>query len=154
VKPRRQSKKPGDDIRTTLDAQVQAVVGKVPPEVMDKVLRIRRLIERILPDLYDLPVGAPEVFLVERTSTSYLPLALDNYLRLPARAATQPLRDGKTPKQLILHQLTLLEDALKDVGANLHRYDADRLLAHGRFLEERLGRSGLSVRPPDRTNTT
>ena len=150
----RRSKKPGDDIRTMLDAQVRAVAGKVPPEVMDKVLRIRRLIERILPELHDLPVGAPEVFLVERTATNYLPVALDNYLRLPARATSQPLRDGKTPTELLLHQLALLEDALKEVGANLHQYDADRLLAHGRFLEERLGKSGLSVRPPNGTDTS
>jgi hypothetical protein len=159
VKPRRRKKQPDsretprDDIRTALDAQVQVIAGKVPPEVMDRVLRIRQVIERILPDLSHLPIGAPEAFLIERTATSYLPIALENFLGLPAQARSQPLRDGKTPTQLLLHQLALLEGAMKEVAGNLHQYDADRLLAHGRFLEERLGRAGLSVGRAEGTDT-
>jgi len=37
---------------------------------------------------------------------------------------------------------------MNEVADDVHRYDADRLLANGRFLEERFGRSPLSLEPP------
>jgi hypothetical protein len=49
-----------------------------------------------------------------------------------------PLRDGKTAKQILLEQLTLIDDTMKDVVVNIHRQDANQLLINQRFLEDRL----------------
>jgi hypothetical protein len=137
------------DIRKTLDNQVRAVSGRVPPEVIAKLLSIRQIIVGILPRTGNLPPGSPELFLVERTATDYLPTALQSYLNLPRTYATlHPVQDGKTPRLVLLEQLALLEAKMNEVADDVHRYDADRLLANGRFLEERFGRSPLSLEPP------
>lgn len=136
------------DVKHALDTQVRIITGKVPPEVMAKVLKIRQIILGILPRSGNLAPGSPELFVVERTATHYLPTSLQAYLNLPRAYATlHAVQDGKTPKQILLDQLTLLESQMNEIADAVHRHDSDRLLANGRFLEQRFGRS-LSLKPP------
>jgi hypothetical protein len=138
-----------NDVQRALDTQVRIITGKVPPEVMAKVLKIRQIILGILPRSGNLPPGSPELFLIERTATDYLPTSLEAYLKLPREYATRhQVQDGKTPKEILLDQLTLLESKMNEVADDVHRNDSDRLLANGRFLKERFGRSPLSLPPP------
>ena len=138
-----------DDVRKALDHEVHVVSGRVPAEVFAKVQNIQQIILGILPRSGALPPGSPELFVVERTATDYLPTALESYLNLPRAYATlHPVQDGKTPKQVLLDQLALLETKMGEVADDVHRNDTDRLLANGRFLEERFGRSGLSLDNP------
>jgi hypothetical protein len=138
-----------DDVRKALDHEVHVVSGRVPAEVFAKVQNIQQIILGILPRSGALPPGSPELFVVERTATDYLPTALESYLNLPRAYATlHPVQDGKTPKQVLLDQLALLESKMGEVADDVHRNDTDRLLANGRFLEERFGRSGLSLDNP------
>jgi hypothetical protein len=139
-----------DDVKQALDTQVRLITGKVPPEVMAKVLMIRQTIVGILPRSGSLPPGSPELFIIERTATDYLPTSLQAYMNLPRAYATRrPVQGGKTPKEILLDQLTLLETKMNEVADDVHRHDSDRLLANGRFLQERFGRSSLSLKPPD-----
>ena len=72
-----------------------------------------------------------------------------DYLNLPRAYATlHPVQDRKTPKQVLMDQLTLLESKMSEVADDLRRNDTDRLLANRRFLEERFGRSALSLEGP------
>jgi len=138
-----------DDVRKALDHEVHAVSGRVPADVLAKVLSIQQIILGILPRSGALPPGSPELFVVERTATDYLPTSLESYLNLPRAYATlHPVQDGKTPKQVLMDQLTLLESKMGEVADDVHRNDTDRLLANGRFLEERFGRSALSLDSP------
>ncbi len=138
-----------NDVRHALDTQVRIITGKVPPEVMAKVLKIRQVIYEILPRAGNLVPGSPELFIIERTATDYLPTSLQAYLNLPRAYATlHAVQDGKTPKEILLDQLALLENKMNEVAGDVHGNDADRLLANGRFLEERFGRSPLSLKPP------
>ena len=140
-----------NDVKHALDTQVRTITGKVPPEVMAKVLKIRQIVLGILPRSGSLPPGSPQLFIIERIATDYLPTSLEAYLNLPrAYATSHPLQDGKTPKEVLLDQLALLENKVNEVADDIHRNDADRLLANGRFLEERFGRSPLSLKPPPR----
>jgi len=130
-----------NDVKEALDIQLRTITGKVPPEVMAKVLKIRQTILGILPRSGNLPPGSPQLFVIERTATDYLPTSLQAYLNLPrANATRHPGQDSKTPKEVLLDQLTLLETKMNEVADDVHRNDWDRLLAHGRFLEERFGR--------------
>lgn len=139
-------------MKQALDTQVRIITGKVPPEVMVRVLKIRQIILGILPRSGSLPPGSPELFVIERTATDYLPTSLQAYLNLPRAYATQhQVQQGKTPKEVLLDQLTLLENKMNEVALDIHRNDADRLLANGRFLEERFGRPPLSIKPPTPT---
>ena len=45
----------------------------------------------------------------------------------------------------MLEQLGLLDTELKSVIEDLHRNDTQRLLAHGRFLNEKFGKSDLML---------
>jgi hypothetical protein len=138
-----------NDVQRALDSQVRLITGKVPPEVMAKVLKIRQVMLGILPLSGNLPPGSPELFILERTASDYLPTSLAAYLKLPRAYATQhEVQDGKTPKAILLDQLTLLESKLNEIADDVHRNDADRLLANGRFLQERFGRSSLAPEPP------
>jgi hypothetical protein len=138
-----------NDVRQVLDRQISSMAGRLPPEVMAKVLSIRQIILGILPQSGNLPPGSPELYILERTATDYLPTTLHLYLSLPGTYAAQhQVQDGKTPKQLLLDQLGLLEGKMNEVAEDVHRNDADRLLTNGRFLEERFGRSTLSLEPP------
>lgn len=138
-----------DDVRKALDTQVRAVNGKVPPEVLARVQSIQQIILGILPRSGTLPPGSPELYVVQRTALEYLPTALESYLNLPRAYATlHPVQDGKTPKQVLMDQLALLESKMTEVADDVHRNDTDRLLANGRFLEERFGRSALSLEGP------
>jgi hypothetical protein len=138
-----------NDVKQALDTQVGSITGKVPPEVMAKVLKIRQIIMGILPRSGNLAPGSPALFLIERTASDYLPTSLEAYLRLPRAYATlHPVQDGKTAKQILLDQLTLLESKMNEVANDVHSNDSDRLLANGRFLQERFGRSPLSLKPP------
>jgi hypothetical protein len=138
-----------DDVRKALDHEVHAVSGRVPADVFAKLLNIQQIILGILPRSGALPPGSPELFVVERTATDYLPTSLESYLNLPRAYATlHPVQDGKTSKQVLMDQLTLLESKMGEVADDVHRNDTDRLLANGRFLEERFGRSALSLDSP------
>lgn len=143
-----------DDVRKALDHEAHVVSGRVPADVFAKVQSIQQIILGILPRSGTLPPGSPELFVVQRTATEYLPTALESYLNLPRAYATlHPVQDGKTPKQVLMDQLTLLESKMTEVADDVHRNDTDRLLANGRFLEDRFGRSALSL-PGPTTGTT
>jgi len=138
-----------DDVRKALDHEVHVVSGRVPADVLAKVQNIQQTILGILPRSGALPPGSPELFVVERTATDYLPTALESYLNLPRAYATlHRVQDGKTSKDVLMDQLTLLESKMSEVADDVHRNDTDRLLANGRFLEERFGRSALSLDSP------
>jgi hypothetical protein len=138
-----------NDVKHALDTQVRMITGKVPPEVMARVLKIRQIIIGILPRSGNLAPGSPELFVLERTATDYLPTSLEAYLSLPKAYATlHAVQDGKTPKEILLDQLALLESKMNEVADDVHRHDSNRLLANGRFLEERFGRLPLSLKPP------
>jgi hypothetical protein len=138
-----------NDIRRALDTEVKAVSGRVPPDVLAKVQSIQQIILGILPRSGALPPGSPELYVVQRTATDYLPTSLESYLNLPRAYATlHPVQDGKTPKQVLMDQLTLLESKMTEVADDVHRNDTDRLLANGRFLEERFRPSALSLDGP------
>jgi len=138
-----------DDVRHALDHEVHAVSGRVPADVLVKVQNIQQIILGILQRSGALPPGSPELFVVERTATDYLPTSLESYLNLPRAYATlHPVQDGKTAKQVLMDQLSLLESKMTEVAEDVHRNDTDRLLANGRFLEERFGRSALSLDSP------
>jgi hypothetical protein len=59
-------------------------------------------------------------------------------LNLPrAYANAQPIKDGKTARQLLVGQLDILDREYKS--------DSQRLMAHGRFLQDTFGQNNLLV---------
>jgi hypothetical protein len=137
-----------DLVSVALERLMRRVDSRASPDVAGKVREIQQEILGVLPLAAQFPPGSEDLFVIQRTATDYLPSALDAYLALPADyAISRPLRDGKTPKQVLLDQLQLIDSKMDEVVDAVHQRDTDRLLASGRFLEERFGKGDLSVPP-------
>ena len=137
------------DVAAALERQVGMVRGKVPDDVMAKVLEIQQTILGILPKLDRLGPGSQDAFIVQKTATDYLPSTLSAYLNLPrAYATVHRLPDGRTAAQALLDQLTLLAGKIEEVADAVNKNDTDALLANGRFLEDKFGGKGLELPAP------
>jgi len=129
-------------VQRFLLAEIAAVAGRVPPDIWIRIQRIELTIRaEILPRLDCLPLGAPELYLVERTARDFLPTAVETYLQLPGGYASP---GGATAHQVLVDELDLLEAQMRRVAEVVHRADMNRLLAHRRFLEDRFSRLDLS----------
>lgn len=131
-------------IHRSLEELVAKIRKHVAPEIVDKVESIKQSIGAILPQIADASRADEAAFNVRQTALSYLPETLEGYLRLPpAFARFHTIKDGKTPKQILLEQLDLMDERMKQIVSDFHRNDADRLLAHGRFLESKFRQTSL-----------
>jgi hypothetical protein len=134
------------DLGRSLDRLVRQIHGKVPPDIERKVGGIAETIRGVLPRTGHLAAGSQELFILQRTVADYLPTSLESFMNLPRTyAAIHPLKGTKTAQQVLSDQLDLLQEQMDEVADATAKSDADRLLAQGRFLEERFGRSDLSI---------
>jgi hypothetical protein len=135
-----------DSIRRSLQRQLAIANGKLSPDLQAKLQDIADTIMGILPHYAEFPPGSPDLFVVGRTATDYLPSALQAYLNLPRAYATlHKMPNGKTADQVLGDQLTLLGSKMNEVADAVHKKDSDALLANGRFLEEKFGASPLAL---------
>jgi hypothetical protein len=140
-----------ESLNRAMAEQVRRISGKVPDDVLAAVLRIHDAVREVLSHRELLPPGSQDAFVVERTALDYLPTALEAYMSLPRGYANRVPVDGRRTARQVLHdQLALLESKLGEVVEAIAKGDADRLLAHGRFLAERFGGSELAIGPGGR----
>jgi hypothetical protein len=136
---------PGN-LNRAMAEQERRLRGRVPDDVLAAVGRVHGQVREVLERRHALPPGSHDAFVVERTALDYLPTALESYLNLPRGYANRvPVSNGRTPRQILLDQLALLEAKLGEVIEAIAKGDTDRLLAHGRFLEDAFAPSELNV---------
>jgi hypothetical protein len=137
-------------IEADIDAKVAQ--GRVPELVASRVHRVSATARDVVPALDRLGAGSRDAHAVMATVTSYLPEALDGYLRLPrAYADRRPVDGAKTSLMVLVDQLDLLAVTMDKILDAVYRADAEALVAHGRFLAEKFGHSrldGLDVVDP------
>lgn len=127
-----------DEIRRQLNELVYTIQKRTPSEILAKVQSIKESIFSILPVLATMRAGDRNVYIIRQTALDYLPKALQNYLNLPpAFASVHPVRDGKTARQLLNEQLDILDREMKEIVVVVAANDTQKLLAHGRFLEQK-----------------
>jgi hypothetical protein len=133
-------------LQKSMAEQIADAAARVPPEILGKLQRIELTIRtEILPHLDCLPLGAPELYLIERTVSDYLPTAIDAYLRLPSGyVSSQPGSHGRAAVDVLAEELDFLDAEMRQVAEVVHRTDMDRLLAHKRFLVDRFRREDAS----------
>jgi hypothetical protein len=145
-----------DDLLAALDRVQQLVAAEaVPAVVASRVERVARTVRDTIPRLANLGAGSPQAYSVMATATDYLPEAVGGYLRLPRQwADSRPVDRGKTSLMLLVDQLDLLGATMDKVYDAVNRADANALIAHGRFLEEKFGHAStggtLGLGDPDR----
>ncbi|WP_323097650.1 hypothetical protein [Intrasporangium sp. YIM S08009] len=144
-----------DQLLGALDTvEAQARAGRVPGVVLSRLLRVTRVVRETLPRLDQLGLGSAQGFSVMATATDYLPVAIGNYLRLPRDwADTRPIAGGKSSVMLLVDQLDLLGTTMDKVADAVNRADAEAIIVHGQFLEEKFGRAStggsLGLGAPD-----
>jgi hypothetical protein len=136
-------------LRSAARAHGRSLVGRAPTVV----IRATDEVIVALDDLFDRPEllrrGSQEADLVERLVGDYLPTSLAVYLSLPRTYAGQHRRpDGRTPRDVLIDQLALLRRAVREVTEDASSGEANRLLAHERFLANRFSPNALEI--PDR----
>jgi len=138
-------------IQRALDGTLDMARGRVPSDVIARLTSIRQRTLELLPKANDLPGGSQDLYVLQRTATDYLPTSVRMYVALPpAYATTHVVQDGKTPLQVLQDQLDLLDAQMAEIGDAVNQRDSDRLLAQGRFLEERFGRQSSELNLPRR----
>ncbi|HEX2706227.1 MAG TPA: hypothetical protein VHM65_10740, partial [Candidatus Lustribacter sp.] len=114
--------------------------GAVPGPVMSRLARVTRVVRDTIPRLDALGAGSVSAYNVMATATDYLPEAIGGYLRLPRQwADSRPVDRGKTSLMILIDQLDLLGATMDKVFDAVCRSDAEALVVHGRFLQEKFG---------------
>ncbi len=120
--------------------EAMAVAGKVRPEVLARLRRVTKTVRETIPRMDRLGGGSTQAYHVMATATDYLPEAIGGYLRLPREwADSRPVDRGKTPLMILVDQLDLLGRTMDRVFDAINRADAEALVIHGRFLQEKFG---------------
>lgn len=130
-------------IATDLRILRNLVRGRIPDHAVQRVDHIADL----LTDTVALVSTDPEAEqVVRRTATIYLPDTLRAFLALPPEwVSGHVFPDGSTPTDAFIAQLAAIEDAVEHMRTAAIEHHAAELLANGRFLAERFGRSSLEL---------
>jgi hypothetical protein len=146
------------DILASLE-RVEAMLadGTAPAVVRSRVVRVDRAIRETLPKLPQLGWGSADAYAVVATATDYLPEAVGGYLRLPRDwANSRPIEGGRTALMVLVDQLELLASTMDKMLDAANRADAQALIAHGRFLQEKFGQASPETptepAPPPRSS--
>lgn len=129
---------PAPDLGAGLHQLAERVRPSVPPAVVTRVLRIAATVDEIEPRLDDMGFADVDAHGVVRTATSYVPEALEAYMRLPRTFAdTRKIQGSKTALAILCDQLDLLAAKMDEVRDAVYRRDAQALIQHGQFLQAR-----------------
>jgi hypothetical protein len=135
--------KDADVIEAGLDQMLAEVERDIAPDIYEVVQGIRDAIVFTLDHVGDLQTD-PDIFAVRQTALTYLPEALSKYVSLPrGYAERQQLENGKTPHDVLLEQLLVMEQKANEVAEAVIDKQSQRLVAHGRFIAERFADSKL-----------
>jgi hypothetical protein len=131
------------DLQDDLASLERKARRRLPKDAQEKVASIRAVLCEILPTVSDLDSGDYNVYIIRQMAEEYLPQTLQNYLKLPkGYARFHPVKDGKTPHQLLMEQLNLLDSVMKEISQDFFRNDTQGMMVHGRFLEDKFGKDG------------
>ncbi len=137
---------PTREVRRKLEETERRAQDVLPDEALSKVRSIKIAVLAALPQLERGGGLTQDVYNVRQTALSYLPDAVERYAALPKGfAETKRLRNGKTAKETLLEQLELLDDTMQNLMASVYQEDAQGLLIHGRFLEEKFAAHKLDL---------
>ena len=131
-----------ETLQHSLDQLISKIKKRVSTEILSKVESIRESILTVLPRLAEYESSVYNIHIIRQTVLDYLPEMLETYLKLPpAYARFHAIRDGRTPKDLLLEQLDILDVEMQKIVVDLHQNDTQALITHGRFLKDKFRRA-------------
>jgi hypothetical protein len=135
-----------EELRDQLDHMIISIRFRVKDDIYNRVQEIRNSILFLVSHSDPVEMVDPEVYTIRQIALRYLPEALSAYLEVPRiYAELRPVANGRTPHDVLLDQLNLMDAKLREVGDDMMRHDSEQLLANGRFLAERFARSSINV---------
>ncbi len=129
------------ELQQTMAEMVLNIQHRLPENIFAEVKGIQTKVLNLLPEITNFDSSDPSIYTLRQIVLDYLPETLENYLNLPTEFITQSLEieHGKTAQHLLIEQLGLLAQQVDKITKDFHHRKADRLLAQGRFLEEKFG---------------
>jgi hypothetical protein len=128
----------GRDLQIMLEALIKKISKRVAQPELNKVVNIKDNILMLLPRLKEMNAGAYDLHVVKQTVTDYLPEMLTTYLELPpAFAKMHKMRNGKTSQEVLIEQLTILNEQIEQILISVNSKDAEALIAQGEFLKSK-----------------
>lgn len=129
--------------RPTLARLKHIDTRRLPASVRLKVGQIQRKAQGLLQYANQFPVGSEDLYVVQAAVNDYVPATLNAYMAMPPGSDRVAVTaDGKTSWQVLWEQLSVIERKLDEITWGLHRRNGERMVANGRFLEERFKRGG------------
>ena len=55
------------------------------------------------------------------------------------------VQDGKTARDVLIEQLRMIEQKMRETAEAMYQYDASKLLSNARFLQDRFASSNFQV---------
>ena len=128
----------GRDLQTMLEDLIKKISKRVAQPELTKVINIKDNILMLLPRLNEINSGDYDLHVVKQTVTDYLPEMLTTYLELPpAFAKMHKMRNGKTSQEVLIEQLSILNEQIEKIIISVNSKDADALIAQGEFLKSK-----------------
>ncbi len=128
-----------DEIKDSLESLIKTIKTKVSPDILTLVISIRDSIFDILKDFENgAAVFDHNFFTIKQTVFKYLPSLLENYLKLPwSFRKVHVLKDGKTAHQILIDQLKLMDNKIKQIVVSIHENNTQELINNSKFLEDK-----------------
>ncbi len=137
-----------NDVAKSVRAIKSSIKGRVHKSILVRVNHICALVEQALPRAHELGAGSEEMHVLSKMTTDYLPSALNPYLQMPRQYAERnPLADGRTATQVLCAQLDVMYARMWQVNNAILQADGDKLLANGRFLDDKFGPNDFDLPP-------
>jgi hypothetical protein len=128
----------GRDLKIQLEALIKKISKRVSPPELEKVVNIKDNVLMLLPRLEEMNAGDYDLHVVKQTVVDYLPQMLTTYLELPpAFARMHKMRNGKTAQEVLIEQLSILDDEINQIVISANSKDAEALIAQGEFLKSK-----------------
>ncbi|AFZ69074.1 hypothetical protein [Deinococcus peraridilitoris] len=131
-----------DALSKSIEELLSRTAADLPVEAVIAVREFQRVVEETGAYLNSRALEDGEYArLLHQAVRQYLPDTVNAYLRLPGAATDAVvLEGGQTGRELLMGQLTMLQEAVRGVLEDAARSESLSLLAHQRFLEQRLQR--------------
>ena len=129
---------------SALEKLMLELKGNVNNEIYTLVAAIHDKVVSLLPKLADQSIPTEASFNIRKIATDYLPETIFNYLKLPRiYSSMHQSKSGDSPKNVLIQQLTLLDNELEKLTIDLHQEEYNTMLSHGKFLQSKFGEAQL-----------
>jgi hypothetical protein len=125
---------------------------RLPTLARNLLFDIQTHIQQLDLKLQQHPHLVEEPMLIDRILQDYLPTTINNYLHIPASYTQTALAQGQTAEQLLVEQLSLLEQQLQYTLTHLIQADLETFALNGQFLKQKFTPdSFFKITPPTST---